>query len=68
MVDSTDLQRAMKGEPTERITPAQQEIVAQIAEKTKDEPAAAAQIKADFPDFMDIIEEMNATKSKISAV
>jgi hypothetical protein len=60
MVDSTDLQRAMKGEPTERITPAQQEIVAQIAAKTEESPAAAAQVKEDFPDLSSIIQQMHS--------
>lgn len=64
MIDSTEWQSVMKGEVSGRITPAQKEIVEQIVEKVKEAPAAAQKVKDDYPDFMDIIQEMNAMKSK----
>lgn len=60
MVDSSDLQRAMKGEPTERITPAQKEIVQQIAQKVEENPVSAQQVKDDYPDLMQMMEEMHS--------
>lgn len=62
MIESEDMQSLMKGEPAERITPAQKEIVAQIAEKIEESPTAAEQVKADFPDLDDIISQMHEIK------
>lgn len=59
MVDAKDQKRLIKGEPTERITITQREIVAQIAERAQENPEAAAQVKDDFPDLDDIISQMH---------
>ncbi|MBL7814753.1 MAG: hypothetical protein JNL70_07080 [Saprospiraceae bacterium] len=59
MVESVEMQMAMKGKPTQRITAAQKEIVAHIAEKVEETPAVAEQVKADFPDLDDIIAQMH---------
>lgn len=59
MVESVEMQMAMKGKPTQRITAAQKEIVAHIAEKVEETPAVAEQVKADFPDLDDIISQMH---------
>jgi hypothetical protein len=65
MVDASDQKRLIRGEPTERITVAQREIVAQIAQKAEEDPAAAQQVKDDYPDLMQMMEEMNAPKKTL---